>query len=67
MGGSCIIAPTGEIVALAQGEGDEVIAAPVDLERGTYIRETIFDFAAHRRIEHYGLISSRTGAEPPPA
>ena len=66
MGGSCIIAPTGEIVALAQGEGDEVVAAQVDLGRGVYIRETIFDFAAHRRIEHYGLISSRTGAEPPP-
>ena len=67
MGGSCIIAPTGEIVAQAQTEGDEVIAAPIDLERGVYIRETIFDFAAHRRIEHYGLISSQTGAEPPPA
>ena len=67
MGGSCIIAPTGEIVAQAQTEGDEVITAPIDLERGVYIRETIFNFAAHRRIEHYGLISSRTGAEPPPA
>jgi len=67
MGGSCIIAPTGEIVAQAQTEGDEVVAAPIDLERGVYIRETIFNFAAHRRIEHYGLISSRTGAEPPPA
>ena len=67
MGGSCIIAPTGEIVAQAQTESDEVIAAPIDLERGVYIRETIFDFAAHRRIEHYGLISSQTGVEPPSA
>ena len=67
MGGSCIIAPTGEIVAQAQTEGDEVVVAPIDLERGTYIRETMFDFAAHRRIEYYGLITSRTGAEPPPA
>ena len=66
MGGSCIIAPTGEIVAQAATEGDEVITAPVDLSRGAYIRETIFDFAAHRRIEHYGLITSRTGAELPP-
>ena len=66
MGGSCIIAPTGEIVAQAATEGDEVVTALVDLSRGTYIRETIFDFAAHRRIEHYGLITSRTGAEPPP-
>ena len=66
MAGSCIIAPTGEIVALAQGEGDEVITAAVDLDRGNYMRETMFNFAAHRRIEHYGLITSRTGAEPPP-
>lgn len=66
MGGSCIIAPTGEIVALASTEGDEVISALCDLDKGTYIRDTIFNFAAHRRIEHYGLITSRTGAEPPP-
>ncbi|MBT5675681.1 MAG: N-carbamoyl-D-amino-acid hydrolase, partial [Rhodospirillaceae bacterium] len=31
-----------------------------------YIRETIFNFDAHRRIEHYGLITERTGAVPPP-
>ncbi len=66
MGGSCIISPTGEIVAQAATEGDEVITAQVDLSRGTYIRDTIFNFAAHRRIEHYGLITSRTAAEPPP-
>jgi hypothetical protein len=28
-------------------------------------KKTIFDFARHRRIEHYGLITSRTGAVPP--
>ncbi len=66
MAGSCIIAPTGEIVAQASTEGDEVITAPIDLDRGTYIRETIFNFAAHRRIEHYGLITTQTAAVPPP-
>ena len=28
-------------------------------------RRTILDFAAHRRIEHYGLITEQTGAIPP--
>jgi len=66
MGGSCIISPAGEIVALATTEGDEIITAHCDLTKGQYIRETIFNFSAHRRIEHYGLITSQTGVKPPP-
>ena len=66
MAGSCIIAPTGEIVALATTAEDEVIVAECDLDRGKYIRETVFDFAQHRRIENYGLITERTEAVPPP-
>ena len=66
IGGSVIIAPTGEIAARALGEDDEVIAATLDLELGDYIRRTIFNFEKHRRIEHYKLITERTGAIPPP-
>jgi predicted amidohydrolase len=66
MGGSCIIAPTGEIVALASTVADEVIAAQCDLDRGAYIKDTIFDFAAHRRIEHYKLIVEQAGVVVPP-
>jgi predicted amidohydrolase len=66
IGGSCIIAPTGEITAQALTEGDEVIAATCDLAMGDYIKRTVFNFAKHRRIEHYRLITERTGAEPPP-
>lgn len=66
MGGSCIISPLGEVVALATTEDDEVITAECDLDKGTYIKETIFNFAAHRRIEHYKLITEQTGAVPPP-
>ena len=66
MAGSCIIAPTGEIVALATTAEDEVIVAECDLNRGRYIRETVFNFAQHRRIENYGLITERTEAVPPP-
>ena len=32
MGGSCIISPTGEIVALARTDDDEVIVADLDLD-----------------------------------
>ena len=66
MGGSCIISPAGEIVAQARTLGDELIVADCDLDACNFGKRTIFDFAAHRRIEHYGLITERTGAEPPP-
>jgi len=66
IGGSCIIAPTGEIVTQAITEADEVITATCDLDFGAYIKRTIFNFEKHRRIEHYKLITERTGAIPPP-
>ena len=66
MGGSCIIAPTGEIVAQASSLDDELVIADLDLNLGRYIRETTFNFAAHRRLEHYGLITSRVSAQAPP-
>ena len=66
IGGSCIIAPTGEIVTQAITEADEVITATCDLDFGAYIKRTIFNFEKHRRIEHYKLITERTGALPPP-
>jgi predicted amidohydrolase len=66
MGGSVIIAPTGEIVAQCRTLEDELITADCDLDACVFGKETIFNFAAHRRIEHYGLITERTGAEPPP-
>src|SRR5437879_2302375 len=63
IGGSAIIAPTGEIAARALGEDDEVITATLDLDLGDYIKRTIFNFEKHRRIEHYRLITERTGAK----
>lgn len=67
MGGSCIIAPTGEIVALANTVDDEVITTQVDLNRGHYLKETVFKFDDHRRIEHYKIIAEQTGVVPPRA
>lgn len=65
-GGSLIVNPDGEIVAEAKTEDDEVLVAACDLDATRFGKETIFDFARHRRIEHYGLITSQTGAVPPP-
>jgi predicted amidohydrolase len=66
-GGSAIVAPTGEIVAKGTTEEDEVISYDCDLALGEYIRNTTFNFAKHRRIEHYKLISERTGVKVEPA
>lgn len=63
IGGSAIVSPTGEVVARASTEDDEVITYACDLDLGAYIRRSVFDFARHRRIEHYGVITSQTGIE----
>ncbi|MCC6197544.1 MAG: N-carbamoyl-D-amino-acid hydrolase [Burkholderiales bacterium] len=65
IGGSVIVAPTGEIVAQATSEGDEVIAARIDLGLSDKFRQHVFNFAKHRRPEHYRLIVERTGAGDP--
>ena len=65
MAGSIIVAPSGQIVAQCYTREDELAVADCDLDACDLGKSTIFDFAAHRRIEHYGLISERTGAIPP--
>jgi N-carbamoyl-D-amino-acid hydrolase len=65
LAGSCIVAPSGEIVALATTNGDEVFTAKCDLEISQYNKETMFNFAQHRRIEHYQRITLQTGASEP--
>jgi predicted amidohydrolase len=65
LAGSCIIAPSGEIIAQASTDGDEVVVAACRLDLCRINRRGTFNFAAHRRIEHYRLITERTGAEPP--
>lgn len=61
IGGSCIIAPTGEIVAKATTLDDEVIFATVDLDRCSEIRENIFNFDLHREPEDYAPITAPKG------
>ncbi|CAM4011076.1 N-carbamoyl-D-amino-acid hydrolase [Bordetella muralis] len=65
IGGSAIVAPTGEVMVRTFSEDDEVINFVCDLSVCEYYRANIFNFAAHRRPEHYGLILERTGAGAP--
>ena len=55
----------GEIVAQATGNGDEVFIAKCNLDISRFNKEAMFNFAQHRRVEHYQLITERTGAIPP--
>ncbi|MGS4944986.1 N-carbamoyl-D-amino-acid hydrolase [Meridianimarinicoccus sp. RP-17] len=57
IGGSLIVAPTGEIVAQATTLSDEVVTARIDLDRCAEIRSNIFDFARHRQPGDYGLLT----------
>jgi len=65
LGQSAIIAPSGEIVAMASTVGDELIVARCDPALGRSYTANIFNFARHRRPEHYRLIVERTRAIPP--
>ena len=65
IGQSAIIAPSGEIVAQCTTLGDELITAACDLDLTRSYKDMIFNFARHRRPEHYRLIVERAGAVPP--
>lgn len=65
IGGSAIVAPSGEVVAKARGEGDELIVAEIDLDLSEGYRRSVFDFDAHRRPEEYRLIVERVGRGDP--
>ena len=66
-GHSVIVAPTGEIAAKTATEDDEVICVNADIDLAADLKRTTFNFAAHRRPEHYGLIVDRVGAEVTPS
>jgi predicted amidohydrolase len=53
IGGSCIIAPTGEIVARAQGVSDELVISKINLDRCRELRENVFNFSLHRQPNEY--------------
>ena len=65
IGASSIIAPSGQVVAQALTQDDELVVARCDLDLGRSYKENIFNFAVHRQPEHYRLIVERKGAVEP--
>jgi predicted amidohydrolase len=62
---SCIIAPSGQIVAQALNTGDEVVVARCDLDWCRRYKGTLFDFDRYRRPEVYGPITAQRGVVEP--
>lgn len=65
IGQSCIIAPSGEIAAMCTSLEDELAVHDCDLDARIPYKNDVFNFARHRRPEHYGMIVERTGEIPP--
>ena len=60
-GGSCIIDPDGTVCQQATTDGDELLVHACDMDKALFGKKTIFDFKAHRRVEHYQRIVNQTG------
>ena len=58
LGNSCILAPTGEIVAMTSTLEDEVITAIADLDLCRDIRDHMFNFRQHRQPQNYAAITA---------
>lgn len=58
---SCIIGPSGEILAKASTNGDELVVAVCDLDWCDNYKNTLFDFDRYRRPEMYGPITAQRG------
>ncbi len=63
---SCIIAPSGQIVAQSLTSDDELIVATCDLDWCARYKGTLFDFERYRVPEHYQRICSQGGVVLPP-
>lgn len=65
LGQSCIIAPSGQIVAQTLTTDDELIVATCDLDWCRRYKETLFNFDRYRRPEVYQRITSQRGVIEP--
>ncbi|XAH22480.1 N-carbamoyl-D-amino-acid hydrolase [Xylophilus sp. GW821-FHT01B05] len=65
-GHSVIVNPQGEVMARTTRWDDELAVADCKLDMCQLGRSTIFNFAAHRRVEAYGRITEQTGSVAPP-
>ncbi len=64
IGGSCIIAPSGRIVAECSSLADELIVADCDLDAIRSFKSTVFNLDLHRQPQHYGRITAAVGSAP---
>ena len=62
---SMIVAPSGKVVARAEGSDDELIVHRCDLDAGQSYKRTTFNFAVHRQPDHYRQIVEQKGAVDP--
>tara|TARA_B100000686_G_scaffold351127_1_gene449003 strand:+ start:1123 stop:2064 length:942 start_codon:yes stop_codon:yes gene_type:complete len=58
---SCVIAPSGEILAVTTHSGDELAFADIDLDACDSYKNTLFDFNRYRRPEAYSAITDQKG------
>ena len=58
---SSIIAPSGEILAKTETNGDELVTATCDLDWCYQYKDTLFNFDRYRRPEVYGPITQQRG------
>ena len=65
LAGSCIVAPDRRDRAQATTKATRCSSPRCDLDISRFNKEAMFNFAQHRRIEHYGLITQQAGAVPP--
>jgi hypothetical protein len=63
LGQSCIVAPSGQIVAQALTTDDELVIARCDLDWCKRYTDTLFDFERYRRPELYGRVTSQRGPD----
>jgi len=56
LGHSCVIAPSGDVVALSHSLDDEIVSYKCDLALSPYYK-SFYDFEKNRKPEHYGLLT----------
>ena len=65
LGNSIIVHPNGTVLARTKTVGDELIVADCDLDDTQFNKKTMFNFARHRRPEHYRRIVEQVGVVEP--
>ncbi|MDP2802211.1 MAG: N-carbamoyl-D-amino-acid hydrolase [Phreatobacter sp.] len=65
IGGSSIIAPTGEVIGQALTQEDELVVARCDLDLTRSYKATTFNFDLHRQPDEYRRIVEQRGAVGP--